>query len=164
VETFHAEGDSPFAVKEDNASDSAGTAEDPPYAECPVDGCGELLLLQELDYHLELHAQESGESGDRPQDEAFAPAPEREAPTAPSPSGLSRARRESERQGRSDHGSEKEDRQAKAISAWKRLFKMPSSSSAHRLLPKRRHHDESKTGATHSTRGKRLGVSLPACH
>lgn len=155
VETLHAEGDSPFLVKEDSASASERTVEDPQYAECPIDGCGELLVLQELDYHLELHAQESGESGDYLGEEALASAPEPEAPIA-------RARRESERQARSGHGAETETRQAKAISAWKRIFRMPSVSPTHRISSRKRHHDDSKTVAAHPTRGKRLGVSAPA--
>jgi hypothetical protein len=148
METLHPEGDSPFAaVKEDHASDRPGTAEDISYVECPVDGCGEVLLLQELDYHLELHTEESG---DHLQEEP-APVPEPDPKPDASLFGPSRAHREAERQRRSDHEPEGNDRQAKAISAWKRLLRMPGSSSAHR----------GSQDEKHTTRGKRLGVSAP---
>lgn len=147
METLHPEGESPFVVKEDNAPENTEAAEDISYVECPVDSCGEVLLLQELEYHLELHSEESG---DHLQD----PAPDTGAETTPS--GPSRAHREAERHRRSDHEPGHSDRQAKAISAWKRLLKMPGTSSTHRILSKRSH--DEKTGG-HSTRGKRLGVS-----
>lgn len=148
METLHPEGESPFVVEEDKASDNPEAAEDISYVECPVDSCGELLLLQELEYHLELHSEESG---DHLQD----PAPDKRPGTPPS--GPSRAHREAERHRRSDVEPEHSDRQTKAISTWKRLLRMPGSSSTHRIMSSKRSHDD-KTGV-HSTRGKRLGVS-----
>ncbi|KAK4156502.1 peptidase family C78-domain-containing protein [Chaetomidium leptoderma] len=145
METLHAEGESQFVVKEDTASD-AGTVENISYVECPTDGCGEVLLLQELDYHLELHSEESGDH----LKEQPAPPQELDAQVETSPSGPSRAHREAERHRRPDHGSDTTDRQAKAISAWKRLLKMPGSLS-------KRSHDERQASTGHSTRGKRLG-------
>lgn len=157
METLHSEGDSPFTVKEDHASDSAGTGDDPQYVECPIEGCGELLLLQELDYHLELHGEESGHS--HLEEASVSQPPGHDAHVAPSASGPPRSHREPERQRWPDHGAQTTSRQAKAISTWRRLLRMPSSSSAHKLLPKKRHHDETQTAGAHPTRGKRLGVS-----
>jgi hypothetical protein len=157
IESLHAEGDSPFVVKDDNAPEITGTAEDADvhYVECPVDGCGEVLVLEELDYHLELH---SGESGENLSDEST-PTPDSGIEAQPSTTGPSRTHREAERHRRSSHEPEKTDRQAKAISAWKRLLKMPSASTAHRILSSKRSHEEKQTSASHSSRGKRLGVS-----
>ncbi|KXX81765.1 Zinc finger with UFM1-specific peptidase domain protein [Madurella mycetomatis] len=157
METLHSEGDSPFAVKEDHASDSAGTGDDPQYAECPIEGCGELLLLQELDYHLELHGEESGHN--HLEEASVSQPPEHDAHIASSASGPPRSHWEPERQRRPDHGAQATSRQAKAISAWRRLLRMPGSSSAHKLLPKRRHQDETQTAGAHPARGKRLGKS-----
>jgi zinc finger-containing ubiquitin peptidase 1 len=152
METRHPEGESPFVLKEDNAPENIEAAEDVSYVECPVDSCGEVLLVQELDYHLELHSEESG---DHLQD----PGPDTKAETPPS--GPSRTHREAERHRRSDHEPERSDRQTKAISAWKRLLKMPGSST-HRTLLSKRSHDDKTSG--HSSRGKRLGVSNRGLH
>ena len=153
METLHPEDKSPFVLQEDNAPENTEAAEDISYVECPADSCGEVLLLQELEYHLELHSEESG---DHLQD----PGPDTKAETTPS--GPSRAHREAERHRRSDHEPEHSDRQAKAISAWKRLLKMPASSSTHRVLSPKRAHDD-KTGG-HFSRGIRLGVSNHRLH
>lgn len=160
METLHSEGESPFAVKEDAASDSAGTGDGPQYVECPIEGCGEPLLLQELDYHLELHSEESGHH----LPEASVVPPEQpleqdkqEKRATPSVPGRSRSHRDAERHRQPEDGSEATTRQAKAVSAWKRLLRMPDLSPAFINLPKRRHHDGAP--GSHATRGKRLGVS-----
>ncbi|KAL2128378.1 hypothetical protein VTI74DRAFT_9271 [Chaetomium olivicolor] len=154
IETLHSEGDSPFVVKEDNSRNSAEAIEDSQYVECPVESCGELLSLQELDYHLELHAEEAVEDH---QDRSVPPQ-EMGIESRPSHSGPSRDHREAERRYRSEHGTEKHDRQAKAVSAWKRLLRMPGSSTAYRILSKHAH-DENQTTSSYSSRGKRLGKS-----
>lgn len=146
-------------MKEDGVSESpeaAGAAEDLHYVECPVDTCGELLLLHELDYHLELHSEESG--GTLLDDPMPTLGSGAEQPPPPSITGPSRAHREAERHLHSHHDA-KDTRQAKAISAWKRLLKMPDVSSAHRILSSKRSRDDTQAAAGHSTRGKRLGVS-----
>jgi hypothetical protein len=153
METLHPEGESPFVLKEDNAPENTEASGDISYVECPVDSCGEILLLQELEYHLELHSEESG---DHLQD----PGPDTKVETPPS--GPSRAHREAERHRRSDHEPEHSDRQTKAISAWKRLLKMPGPSSTYKVLSPKRSHDD-KTGG-HFSRGKRLGVSYHGLH
>jgi hypothetical protein len=83
--------------------------------------------------------------------------------TRASTTGPSRAHRDAERYRQPDHDP-KDDRQATAISAWKRLLKMPSVSSAHRILLPKRSHEDAKSPAGHSTRPKRLGVSSPDSH
>ncbi|KAH6640889.1 peptidase family C78-domain-containing protein [Chaetomium tenue] len=158
METFHPEGEgdlnSHFGVKEDdNSSTRPSTAEDVSYVECPIDGCGEILLLQELDYHLELHSEESGHH--LQEEGASVPVPHAKT-EAPPPSGPSRAHREAERHRRSDREPEKSDRQATAVSAWKRLLRMPGSSTAHKILSSRRSQNEDASSG-HSNRGKRLG-------
>lgn len=160
METFHPEGggdlNSQFGVEEDdNASGRPGTAEDISYVECPVDGCGEILLLQELDYHLELHSEESGHHLQQ-ESASVPPVPPAKTEMAP-PSGPSRAHRQAERHRRSDHEPEKNDRQAAAVSTWKRLLGMPVSSTAHKILSSERPHDAKHTSSGHSHRGERLG-------
>jgi hypothetical protein len=162
METFHPEGEvdlnPQFGVKaDDSASDRPGTAEDVSYVECPVDGCGDILLLPELDYHLELHSEESGHH--LQEEGASVPVPHAQTEMTP-PSGPSRAHREAERHRRSDREPDKNDRQATAISAWKRLLRMPGSSTAHKILSSKRSQDEKHASAGHSNRGKRLGVSV----
>ena len=64
METLHAEGgDSPFMVKDD-ASIAAMLSydDDEEYASCPNDGCGEAVLLTELDSHIEMHTAEEDDS------------------------------------------------------------------------------------------------------
>lgn len=62
VESQHAEGGrSPFIVKDD-ASVAAlvdlDASNDVEYVHCPVEGCGEDLLLAELESHIEMHEEE----------------------------------------------------------------------------------------------------------
>lgn len=64
VETKHPEGgESPFIVKDD-ASVAAVVSlngdgdDDVEFASCPHDGCGEEILLTELESHIEMHRAE----------------------------------------------------------------------------------------------------------
>ncbi|KAI0592980.1 peptidase family C78-domain-containing protein [Biscogniauxia sp. FL1348] len=68
METRHAEGKSPFVVDESPAegagaidSDASGGDGDQ-FAECPVEGCEEIVTLAELDDHIEFHAAEAPET------------------------------------------------------------------------------------------------------
>ncbi|SPQ21693.1 fa9a5c6c-dce3-4cae-b8b9-54acbdfda4b4 [Thermothielavioides terrestris] len=156
METLHAEDDLPLGVKEENsyrASASADNAEDAPYAECPIEGCGELLALQELDYHIELHAEQSSEH----LRDASTPAPEPDSRAGLPLSGPSRAQREAQRQGESDLASVENSSQSKAISAWRRLLKMPGSSSTNVVSHAKSLQDEKKPTSPYSIRGRRLG-------
>jgi hypothetical protein len=69
METQHPEGgDSPFIVKDDSSiaavMSTGGVGDsDPDFTSCPIDGCGELILLTELDNHIEMHDME-GQEGD----------------------------------------------------------------------------------------------------
>jgi zinc finger-containing ubiquitin peptidase 1 len=74
IEELHAEGKSPFVINQyDRAAHSGESTDDAEaeaddddqeeqlFAECPIDGCGEVVALAELDDHAELHvAEESG--------------------------------------------------------------------------------------------------------
>jgi hypothetical protein len=159
---LHSEGPSPFVVEEDSAYKSGGPGNDhdPQYVECPSEGCGELLLLEELDYHLELHAEESGDHLQRPS----VPHSERDTQPATGPSATTRSHPEAEKSRLSEHAPEPVSRQAKAISVWKRLLRMPGSSSADRHQPRKHRHDETHTTVAEFTRGKRLGVSSIGSH
>lgn len=168
MESLHPEGeedDTPFVVKGNDATDRSKADEDLPYAECPVEGCGELLPFDAMDYHIELHAAEAG--GDL-EGETGTSSPSRDphhTGGGSSSSGPSRAHRDAERQRRA------ESSQAKAISAWKRLLRMPesSSSTSSSSHSKHRHYrSSSRDGGKSSSsavmpsdpgRGKRLGVS-----
>lgn len=60
METLHAEGDSPFVAKESASVVAMVDREDCNYADCPVKGCGEMVLFSELDNHIEMHGEEDG--------------------------------------------------------------------------------------------------------
>ncbi|KAK3997450.1 peptidase family C78-domain-containing protein [Cladorrhinum sp. PSN332] len=151
VETMHSEGASPFVVKgdPDNGRDSypGAKTEEPLYAECEVEGCGELILLDQLDYHLELHSDETGEQVDTPEK------------SKASSSAPSRSHREAERERhrRSSRDPEAAARQSKAVSFWKNLLKMPIPSPSNHRVAKRR--NDPKPGGTETSRWKRLGKS-----
>lgn len=68
METYHAEGGkSPFIPDEEPPKSTGGTEEldgaGDGYVECPIEGCNEVLVRDELDYHLELHSEEAEEGG-----------------------------------------------------------------------------------------------------
>jgi len=151
METLHPEGEeSPFVVKGDDGSGSTRPEEDLPYAECPVDGCGELLPFDTMDYHIELHAAEAGADLDGEAEQS----PDRDTHAGgSSSSGPSRAHRDAERQRRA------ESSQTKAISAWKRILRMPESSSSSSHSSKYHRKDAKPAVPSDPGRGKRLGVS-----
>jgi hypothetical protein len=63
METRHPEGDD--SVFMDDASIAAvmsmnmDEGKDPDFAPCPIDGCGEIILLTELDNHIDMHEMEN---------------------------------------------------------------------------------------------------------
>ncbi|KAH8821704.1 peptidase family C78-domain-containing protein [Xylogone sp. PMI_703] len=70
METLHPDGESPFVARDDYETDPAILAselegdEDIKYASCPVQGCGENILLTELDSHIDMHAAEDPQADD----------------------------------------------------------------------------------------------------
>jgi hypothetical protein len=133
METVHPEdGESPFVVKDD-ASIAALIAFDDEandqYASCPVEGCGEALLLTELQNHIEMHEEEqdSGDDVSTGSSKKLKLEPEIEAAFDTK---LSHALRNLEDVNeRPASQSPSSDRQAAAKAAWKGLLKMPDSSS-----------------------------------
>lgn len=69
IETLHPEnGESPFVVNDGSSlrvlmEDGEEDEEGEEYVECPQEGCGEALLLVELEGHVEMHEQERAGSG-----------------------------------------------------------------------------------------------------
>lgn len=132
METHHPDGKSPFVPDEGlsdpkNASDSQIDGAGDGYVECPIDGCNEVVVGNELDYHLELHAGEAEEdavSGE-PQDPSSKGSTEtsEEEPRARS----AKRRRSSPHRDASQDSDEAaaRTRHNKAISAWKNIFSMP---------------------------------------
>ncbi|KAL7625460.1 hypothetical protein AAE478_004680 [Parahypoxylon ruwenzoriense] len=75
LETQHAEGKSPF-VADEGPMESEGdmsAAEEDQFTECPIDGCGEIITLAELEDHIELHGAEQPE--EQPEEHPRVPAP-----------------------------------------------------------------------------------------
>ncbi len=177
METFHPEGQSPFvpmdpehpsAHASEPSSDPGKSSNDEQYLACPVSGCGEILLMDEMDFHIEMHAEEA-EGDEHPesqiQDSDISHGAREADETAKSnpADGPSRIRRERERDREAGKGRERDrgretrrersppeaavSRQAKAIKAWKNLLHMPS--------PRRQAGTPASEG---SEKSKRLGV------
>jgi hypothetical protein len=60
---LHAEGESPFIVKDKKYTSPYTSEEMDGYTACPVEGCGEDILFTDLESHMELHGAE-GSAGD----------------------------------------------------------------------------------------------------
>ncbi|KAF5879623.1 putative peptidase family c78 protein [Botrytis fragariae] len=60
LETLHAEGQSPFVAKDSASVVAMVNQDNVNYADCPIDGCGEMVLFDELDNHVEMHGEEDG--------------------------------------------------------------------------------------------------------
>ncbi|KAK2602637.1 hypothetical protein N8I77_009152 [Diaporthe amygdali] len=128
METYHPEdGKSPF-VPDEGLSNPTNAAEDSDgvgdaYVECPLDGCNEVLVRDELDYHLELHSEEAEEKdvasrATTPQPPAQAPESSHSTPTSLESGG--------------DLSSDvtyveiPKSKQQRAIAAWRNMLAMPS--------------------------------------
>ncbi|TVY88874.1 Zinc finger with UFM1-specific peptidase domain protein [Lachnellula willkommii] len=131
METLHAEGESPFVVRDDAsiaavlASEYDENPDKPKYSSCPVEGCGEQLLFAEFDSHLELHAAEQdADDGCDHVSQKLKLEPEMEATFHTK---LSHALRNI---GGGDLITEcpSPEQQARAKAAWKGLLKMPETS------------------------------------
>ncbi|KAH8908777.1 DUF1671-domain-containing protein [Coniochaeta sp. PMI_546] len=156
IESLHAEGQSYSEEGKARASTSR-EEEEGQYAECPIAGCGEILLLDEMDYHLELHDQEVVDMDHAGRSHILTEQKQQLHETEGSKPGPSTSRRRSP----PGHATHKEkpsttsggstSRQQTAISAWKNILHMPSSG--------RRLADAEKRAASSAVPGKRLGRS-----
>lgn len=156
IESLHAEGQ-PYSEMEKAQASTLKEEEEGQYAECPFEGCGEILLLEELDYHLELHDQEVVDMDHAGQSRIVTEPEQRLPESERSNQGASSSRQRSS----PGHAAYKEkpstisdggnSRQQNAISAWKNILNMPSS--ARRLA------DSEKRAAANAVPGRRLGVS-----
>lgn len=146
---MHSEGKSPFIVDEKEDEDPRSAAdnvsndeEERMFAECPIDGCGEVITLAELEDHIELHAAEEPSSVAGNIDGAHLSRLEENDPPRP----------------RRDHGSDATaepayyQRNAESIAKWKRILHMPLSSST------RRQPLEASSGLAGENSKRRLGV------
>lgn len=151
METMHPEGGDSLFLAKDNASIAAVVSdgdedEDPSFANCPMDGCGEVILLTELDSHIEMHGVE-----DQDVDEEFMPISREqqiaEVAHTSFENKLSHGIRNLKDQGSSSEGSSS-DGQRSAKAAWKSILKMPDTSA--------------KPPPSSTTKGsrRRLGVSI----
>ncbi|KAL2197569.1 peptidase family C78-domain-containing protein [Corynascus similis CBS 632.67] len=156
METLHPEEDTPSTQEQKGTCDSPGAVEDIPLVECPIDDCEEILSLQDLNYHLELHEDESEGHTLEDKDPGASPKLDNQ-------SGPSRAQREAERRRQSGHGletnehagkQEKQSKSAKASAIWKRILKIPSFTSDGTLM--HISHQNEKLPIKPSN-GKRLG-------
>ncbi|PMD43403.1 DUF1671-domain-containing protein [Hyaloscypha variabilis F] len=132
LETDHPEdGQSPFVVKDDAsiaALLSLNDGQDERYANCPVEGCGEAILLTELDSHIEMHEEEqdSGDNQSSRSSKRIKLEPEIEAAFDTK---LSHALRNLEdMHERQVSETPSSDRQEVTKAAWKSILKMPDSS------------------------------------
>lgn len=143
IETEHAEGKSPFALDEGLSNPEHATADldgvGDGYVECPIEGCNEIVVRDELDYHLELH-------GDEVEDDAAAAAAVASTAQAGAQTALdsdevaaelggdearrtrsAKRRRSSPSRDASEDSEEAaaHDNRKKAIFAWKNILSMP---------------------------------------
>jgi zinc finger-containing ubiquitin peptidase 1 len=154
METVHPEdGESPFVAKDDASIAALIAFDDEPddrYANCPVEGCGEALLLTELQSHVEMHEEEqdSGDDQSSRSSKRLKIEPEIEAAFDTKLSHALRNLEDVNERPLSETPSS--DRHAATKAAWKGILKMPDSSS--KPAP--------TASASKSTR-RRLGVSVP---
>jgi hypothetical protein len=154
METLHPEnGESPFVANDDAsiaALISLQDEQDLQYVHCPVEGCGEALLLTELDSHVEMHKEERDHSpGDSDEPSRSAKRVKIEPQVEASfDTKLSYALRNLDDE-QCVHEKSSNDAQEAAKNAWKNILKMPNSSSPAGIKP---------APATANTSRKRLGV------
>lgn len=136
METLHPEnGESPFVAHDDasiTALISLQDEQDVQYVHCPVEGCGEALLLTELDSHVEMHEEELDQSpGESDEPSRSAKRVKIDPQTgATFDTKLSYALRnlDDDDDGHRVHEKPSHDAQAAAKTAWKSILKMPDSS------------------------------------
>ncbi|KAI1858068.1 uncharacterized protein JN550_012890 [Neoarthrinium moseri] len=134
MEEAHAEGESPFVVR-DGASASTGvSAEQQDFALCPVDGCEEHVVLAELDDHLELHnAEEDLTPNQAPVTDTRASSRSRSneyrSPYSGSGSGNSTSKENMppRKDHAADHQADDINRENGTVNRWKQILSMPSA-------------------------------------
>ncbi|KAK8047626.1 hypothetical protein PG996_015690 [Apiospora saccharicola] len=158
METQHSEGKSPFAVDEDHhdhpqeaikhedgdedasSSSVAPSVEEVQFAECPIEGCGEVVTLAEYDDHIELHNLEeaAGDTSSRSasgspfhqyaanRDGYQSPYAEQQEPAAAAVV-VPPVRRPHRTDGTSGRGN--------SITAWKQILQMPNATGHKRRSP-----------------------------
>lgn len=130
METLHPEGgESPFLVKDDASVDAVlslnGNDDDPGFTSCPIDGCGEVILLTERDSHIEMHGAEE-QDVDQEFESTSRESEIEEAVQATFDTKVSRQLRNLSGRGTSTETASA-DRQASTKAAWKGLLKMPDA-------------------------------------
>ncbi|KAB5575896.1 peptidase family C78-domain-containing protein [Coniochaeta sp. 2T2.1] len=163
IESLHAEDpdpdQQPYSASEKAQASAFREEEEGQYVECPIEGCGEILMLEEMDYHLELHEQEVDDVGgeasaqvtQKTDQDAEGSRPGPSSSRRQSSSGRSSSAQQREDAPRSYGSSSNSSKQQTAISAWRNIFNMPSSS--------RRLTEAEKRVAASAVPGKRLGRS-----
>lgn len=134
METNHAEGKSPFVPDEglsnpENATNELDGASDA-YVECPIEGCNEAVIRDELDYHLELHGDEAEEDAAPPPTSEPVPVPEQPAEGGSEDARRTRSAKRRRSSPSRDTSQDAEEVAAhsdrkKAIFAWKNILAMP---------------------------------------
>ena len=141
MESLHAE-DQPSSLGVSGGQSGDGNVEDTEYVECPVEGCGGVLPIEDVEIHVESHPGESDtESGPSPRSPGTSAAPQRKN----HPSGGDKA-------SPAGKPAAASSRQQNAIGIWKKLLSGPH--------PKPRAAENGKSPQSDSTRHKRLGVRI----
>ncbi|KAK0100983.1 hypothetical protein ONS95_013028 [Cadophora gregata] len=145
LETQHPEGgESPFIVKDTSIAalvdlDSSKHEE---YIHCPVEGCGEDLLLAELESHIEMHEEEQDAADSDNSDRSLSVGLKVEPAIADAfDIKLSHALQNLDDDDEDDGqtvvpDAPSPDRHASAKAAWRKVLKMPDSSSKSSSVPK----------------------------
>jgi hypothetical protein len=147
MESLHPDDDSPPShlvnTTEDQFPQSGRDDDDDiEYTECPVDGCGELLTNEMIDFHAELHGAEDSRSNLNGK-EAACPTQHLEA-RGSSSSGPSRSHREADRHRRAKAEGSSSKRPKFSL---RRFFRMPDYFSRHHDgAPKSRSKSGGKAG------------------
>ncbi|KAK1961004.1 peptidase family C78 [Colletotrichum sublineola] len=88
------------------------------FGECPIEGCGEIVSLAEIDYHMDLHLEEERQSADSPITQAPIEPPGSTTVPASGPTSIGHAA--------SDPTAEKK---RAAVKQWNKLLSVPPAKS-----------------------------------
>ncbi|KAI0123508.1 peptidase family C78-domain-containing protein [Xylariales sp. AK1849] len=131
MEKFHSEGPSPFVADDEPTGSVTPTpAEEEQYASCPVDGCGEVVTLVELEDHVELHGAEEDQSESATHEDFQASG---RSKGYQSPYGAINSKEDTHH---NDHQYtdqvDAKNRETGSIQKWKQLLSMPAAVKGHR--------------------------------